>query len=69
MIVGSVSRCNSLEFLGEASRVALQWSGHNSMTTVSGCPWWCPICITRYGFKVRLHPNTLRSQLVSPRED
>ncbi|QCD96360.1 hypothetical protein DEO72_LG6g1062 [Vigna unguiculata] len=38
---------NSLESLGETFRVALQWSGRNSMTPVSGCPWWCPICITR----------------------
>ncbi|QCE10264.1 hypothetical protein DEO72_LG10g1492 [Vigna unguiculata] len=33
--------------LGETFRVALQWSGRNSMTPVSGCPWWCPIGITR----------------------
>jgi len=33
--------------LGEAFRVALQWSGRNSMAPVSGCSWWCPICITR----------------------
>jgi len=26
--------------------VVLQWSGRNSMTPVSGCPWWCPIYIT-----------------------
>ncbi|QCD89507.1 hypothetical protein DEO72_LG4g453 [Vigna unguiculata] len=31
---------------GETSEVALQWSGRNSMAHVSGCPWWCPICIT-----------------------
>ncbi|QCE15104.1 hypothetical protein DEO72_LG11g2112 [Vigna unguiculata] len=31
----------------ETFRVALQWSGRNSMIPVSGCPWWCPICITR----------------------
>ncbi|QCE11053.1 hypothetical protein DEO72_LG10g2286 [Vigna unguiculata] len=35
--------CNSLESLGETSGVALQWSGRNSMTLVSGCSWWCPI--------------------------
>jgi len=33
--------------LGEIPRAALQWSGRNSMTLVSGCSWWCPICITR----------------------
>ncbi|QCD99228.1 hypothetical protein DEO72_LG7g509 [Vigna unguiculata] len=38
---------NSLESLGETFKVALQWSGRNSMAPVSGCPWWCPICITR----------------------
>jgi len=43
----SVSVLNSLRSLGETFRVALQWSGHNSMAPVSGCPWWCPICITR----------------------
>ncbi|QCD78057.1 hypothetical protein DEO72_LG1g1686 [Vigna unguiculata] len=32
---------------GETFRVALQWSGRNSMAHVSGCPWWCSICITR----------------------
>ncbi|QCE03762.1 hypothetical protein DEO72_LG8g1788 [Vigna unguiculata] len=32
---------------GETFRVALQWSGRNSMAPVSGCPWWCPICMTR----------------------
>jgi len=42
-----VSVHNSLGSLGETFRVALQWSGRNSMTPVSGCPWWCPICITR----------------------
>ncbi|QCD78264.1 hypothetical protein DEO72_LG1g1896 [Vigna unguiculata] len=31
----------------ETSGVALQWSRRNSMALVSGCPWWCPICITR----------------------
>ncbi|QCE11190.1 hypothetical protein DEO72_LG10g2423 [Vigna unguiculata] len=30
---------------GETFRVALQWSGRNSMAPVSGSPWWCPICI------------------------
>ncbi|QCE03030.1 hypothetical protein DEO72_LG8g1047 [Vigna unguiculata] len=39
--------CNSLGSLGETSGVTLQWSGRNSMAPVSGCPWWCPICITR----------------------
>ncbi|QCD77643.1 hypothetical protein DEO72_LG1g1269 [Vigna unguiculata] len=34
---------NSLGSLGETFRVALQWSRRNSMTPVSGCPWWCPI--------------------------
>ncbi|QCD83334.1 hypothetical protein DEO72_LG2g3678 [Vigna unguiculata] len=34
-------------FKGETFGVALQWSGRNSMALVSGCPWWCPICITR----------------------
>ena len=43
----SVSVNNSLGSLGETFRVALQWSGRNSMAPVSGCPWWCPICITR----------------------
>jgi len=33
--------------LGEIPRAALQWSGCNSMAPASGCPWWCPICITR----------------------
>jgi len=42
-----VSVLNSLESLGETFRVVLQWSGRNSMALVSGCPWWCPICITR----------------------
>ncbi|QCD93654.1 hypothetical protein DEO72_LG5g1730 [Vigna unguiculata] len=32
---------------GETSGATLQWSGRNSMAPVSGCPWWCPICITR----------------------
>jgi len=41
----SVSVNNSLESLGETFRVALQWSERNSMAPVSGCPWWCPICI------------------------
>ncbi|QCD82410.1 hypothetical protein DEO72_LG2g2748 [Vigna unguiculata] len=31
------------------ARVALQWSGRNPMAPVSGCPWWCPICITNSG--------------------
>jgi len=43
----SVSASNSLGSLGETSGVALQWSGRNSMAPVSGCSWWCPICITR----------------------
>jgi len=38
---------NSLGSLGETFRVALQWSGRNSMAPVSGCSWWCPICMTR----------------------
>jgi len=33
--------------LGETFRVVLQWSGRNSMAHVSGCSWWCPICIAR----------------------
>ncbi|QCE00216.1 hypothetical protein DEO72_LG7g1503 [Vigna unguiculata] len=33
-------------FKGGTFRVALQWSGRNSMAPVSGCLWWCPICIT-----------------------
>ncbi|QCE09605.1 hypothetical protein DEO72_LG10g826 [Vigna unguiculata] len=44
---GNVKVHNSLGSLGETFRVALQWSGRNSMAPVSGCPWWCPICITR----------------------
>ena len=43
----SVSACNSLGSLGETSGATLQWSGRNPMAPVSGCPWWCPICITR----------------------
>ena len=45
--VWSVSVHNSLGSLGETFRVALQWSGRNSMAPSSGCSWWCPICITR----------------------
>jgi len=41
----SVSAYNSLGSLGETSEVALQWSGRNSIAPVSGCSWWCPICI------------------------
>jgi len=41
----SVSVRNSFESLGETFKVALQWSGRNSMAPVSGSPWWCPICI------------------------
>ena len=41
------SHHRSQSALGETFRVALQWSGRNSMTPVSGCSWWCPICITR----------------------
>ncbi|QCE03698.1 hypothetical protein DEO72_LG8g1723 [Vigna unguiculata] len=33
---------NSLGSLGEPFRVALQWSGRNSMAPVSGCPWYPP---------------------------
>jgi len=47
MTVSPCQRVNSLRSLGETSGVALQWSGRNSMAPVSGCPWWCPICITR----------------------
>jgi len=43
----SVSACNSSGSLGETSGATLQWSGRNPMASVSGCPWWCPICITR----------------------
>ncbi|QCD78804.1 hypothetical protein DEO72_LG1g2440 [Vigna unguiculata] len=42
----SPEACNSLESLGETFGATLQWSGRNSMAPVSGCPWWCPICIT-----------------------
>ncbi|QCE10076.1 hypothetical protein DEO72_LG10g1302 [Vigna unguiculata] len=45
--------CKSLEPLGETFRVALQWSEHNSMTPVSGCSWWCPICMVWYPPKVQ----------------
>jgi len=45
MNVGPCQRVNSLGSLGGTSRVALQWSGRNSMALVSECPWWCPICI------------------------
>jgi len=38
---------NSLGSLGDTFRVALKWSGRNSMAPISGCPWWCPICMTR----------------------
>ncbi|QCE13559.1 hypothetical protein DEO72_LG11g553 [Vigna unguiculata] len=38
--------CNSLGSLGGTSGVTFQWSGRNPMALVSGCPWWCPICIT-----------------------
>jgi len=34
---------NSLGSLDETFRVVLQWSRRNSMTPVSGCPWWCPV--------------------------
>ncbi|QCD90713.1 hypothetical protein DEO72_LG4g1671 [Vigna unguiculata] len=40
--------CNSLGSLGETSGVALQWSRRNSRAPISGCSWWCPICITRF---------------------
>ena len=43
----SVSVHDTLGSLGETFKVALQWSGRNSMAPVSGCSWWCPICITR----------------------
>ena len=43
----SVLMHNPLGSLGETFKVALQWSGRNPMASVSGCPWWCPICITR----------------------
>ncbi|QCD78314.1 hypothetical protein DEO72_LG1g1946 [Vigna unguiculata] len=36
-------------------RVALQWSGRNSMAPGSGCPWWCPICITSSGMGRGIH--------------
>ena len=41
------SHHRSQSALGEIFRVVLQWSGRNPMAPVSGCPWWCPICITR----------------------
>ncbi|QCD91431.1 hypothetical protein DEO72_LG4g2396 [Vigna unguiculata] len=41
--------CNSLGSLGETFGATLQWSGRNPMAPVSGCPWWCPICITSSG--------------------
>jgi len=40
-----VSVRKSLESLGETFGVALQWLGRNPMAPVSGCLWWCPICI------------------------
>ncbi|QCD83849.1 hypothetical protein DEO72_LG2g4197 [Vigna unguiculata] len=43
----SQSRLGEMKQGGETSGVALQWSGRNSMAPVSGCSWWCPICITR----------------------
>ncbi|QCD99549.1 hypothetical protein DEO72_LG7g832 [Vigna unguiculata] len=50
---GMDPECDAYEELisgvGETSGVALQWSGCNSMASVSGCPWWCPICITSSG--------------------
>ncbi|QCE15610.1 hypothetical protein DEO72_LG11g2622 [Vigna unguiculata] len=49
-LVGNTKECVSpWGSLGEIPRVALQWSGRNSMAPVSGCPWWCPICITSSG--------------------
>ncbi|QCD78058.1 cytoplasmic FMR1 interacting protein [Vigna unguiculata] len=45
----SVQKSRANPFPGETFRVALQWSGRNSMAPVSGCPWWCPICITSSG--------------------
>ncbi|QCD83314.1 hypothetical protein DEO72_LG2g3658 [Vigna unguiculata] len=54
--------CNSLGPLGETSRVALQWSGRNPTAPVSGCPWWCPICITR----VRTNPVFFHCSAVPP---
>jgi len=41
----SVSMRNSLEIPMWDFRVVLQWSERNSMAPVSGCPWWCLICI------------------------
>jgi len=43
--IWSVSVHKSLGSLGETVKVALQWSGRNFMAPVSGCSWWCPICI------------------------
>ncbi|QCE10462.1 hypothetical protein DEO72_LG10g1692 [Vigna unguiculata] len=43
--LSEIPRCSCF-CSGETSGVALQWSGRNSMAPVSGCPWWCPICIT-----------------------
>ncbi|QCE14213.1 hypothetical protein DEO72_LG11g1212 [Vigna unguiculata] len=48
-------------FKGETFKVTLQWSGRNSMAPVSGCPWWCPICITRGG--------ACLTETVSPKQD
>ncbi|QCD95130.1 hypothetical protein DEO72_LG5g3223 [Vigna unguiculata] len=45
----------SLGSLGETFRVALQWSGRNSMAPVSGCSWWCPICIASSGVSRGIH--------------
>jgi len=45
--IWSVSVHKSLGSLGETVKVALQWSGRNFMAPVSGCSWWCPICIAR----------------------
>ncbi|QCD83702.1 hypothetical protein DEO72_LG2g4049 [Vigna unguiculata] len=38
---------NSVDSLGEVFRVVFQWSRRKPMAPVSGCAWWCPMCITR----------------------
>ncbi|QCD82933.1 hypothetical protein DEO72_LG2g3275 [Vigna unguiculata] len=36
-------------------RVMLQWSERNSMALVSGCLWWCPICMVCSGVSRGIH--------------
>ncbi|QCD86906.1 hypothetical protein DEO72_LG3g1435 [Vigna unguiculata] len=54
-LMGHVIDMSPWGSLGEISRAALQWSGRNSMAPVSGCPWWCPICITSSGVSRGIH--------------